>query len=251
MNHTRINHWTQWLESVLTDLRHGIVLLRRDAGVSSLIVGVLALGIGGNAAIFTLLKAAFLDPLPYRDAGRLVTVMENFANWIPSTSEFLEIRARSRTLEQLAFAGHLDMQVSGTGEPVRVFAARVTASFFPLLGVKAARGRTLADEENEPGRTPAIVLTDAFWRSRMGADSRILGRTLRLDGQPAVIVGVLPRDFQFDYPTLRIPERVDIHLCVVPDRPSDAALSQQQRPRHRRARHWPLARGRYRAAGSG
>ena len=99
MNHTRINHWTQWLESVLTDLRHGIVLLRRDAGVSSLIVGVLALGIGGNAAIFTLLKAAFLDPLPYRDAGRLVTVMENFANWIPSTSEFLEIRARSRTLE--------------------------------------------------------------------------------------------------------------------------------------------------------
>ena len=212
MNHTRINHWTQWLESVLTDLRHGMVLLRRDAGVSSLIVAVLALGIGGNAAIFTLLKAAFLDPLPYRDAGRLVTIMEHFSSWTASTSEFLEIRARSRTLEQLAFAEHLDMQVSGTVEPVRVFAARVTASFFPLLGVTAARGRTLAEEENQPGRAPAIVLTDAFWRSRMGADPRVLGRTLRLDGQPAVVVGVLPRGFHFDYPTLRIPERVDIYV---------------------------------------
>ena len=208
----RDRHWTQWLESVLTDLRHGVLLLRRDAGVSALIVLVLALGIGGNASIFTLLKAAFLDPLPYRDAGRLVTIMENFGNWTPSTSEFLEIRARSRTLEQLAFAEHLDMQLSGTGEPVRVFAARVTASFFPLLGVSAARGRTLAEDENQPGRAPAIVLTDTFWRSRMGADPRVLGRALRLDGQSAVVVGVLPRDFQFDYPTLQIPERVDIYV---------------------------------------
>src|SRR5579862_1909749 len=190
------------------DLRHGAVLLRRDAATSALIVLVLALGIGGNAAIFTLLKSAFLDPLPYRDAGRLVTIMENFANWTPSTSEFLEIRARSRTLEQLAFAEHVDMQLSGTGEPVRVFAARVSASFFPLLGVIPARGRTLVDEDNQPRRNPTIVLTDAFWRSRMGADPGVLGRTLRLDGQPALVVGVLPRDFQFDYPTLRIPERV-------------------------------------------
>jgi hypothetical protein len=92
-----------WLESSVRDLRHGVVLLRRDANVSALIVLVLALGIGGNAAIFTLLKAAFLDPLPYRDAGRLVTIMEN-NGWIPSISEFSEIRARNRTLEQMAFA---------------------------------------------------------------------------------------------------------------------------------------------------
>jgi putative ABC transport system permease protein len=203
----------RWLESVLADLRHGVMLLRRDAGVSSLIVLVLALGIGGNAAIFTLLKAAFLDPLPYRDAPRLVTIMENYGNWVPSTSEFLQIRARSRTLEHVAFAEHRDMQVSGTGEPVRVFAARVSASFFPLLGVSASLGRTFLDEENQPGRTPAVVLTDAFWRSRLGGELRVVGRTLRLDGQPAVVVGVLPRDFQFDYPTLRIPERVDIYVA--------------------------------------
>jgi uncharacterized membrane protein YgcG len=123
------------------DLRQSLTLLRRDRGVSGLIVLVLALGIGGTTAIFTLLKAAFLDALPYRDSGRLVTVMEN-TGWIPHVSEFLEIRNRARTLEQLAFAGHLDMQLTGTGEPARVFVARVTTSFFPpgqlLKQVKAA-----------------------------------------------------------------------------------------------------------------
>src|SRR5271169_3370049 len=123
MRHAR---FIGWLGSCLHDLRHGAVLLYRDRGVSALIVLVLALGIGGNSAIFTLLKAAFFDPLPYREAGRLVTIMEN-SGWIPSTSSFQEFRARTRTLEQLAFAEHLDMQVTGPGEPVRVFVARVTA----------------------------------------------------------------------------------------------------------------------------
>src|ERR1700730_1508161 len=95
------------------DLRYGFLLLRRDAGTSALIVLVLALGIGGNAAIFTLLKAAFLDPLPYRDAGRLVTIteMQNHG-WSPSTAEYVEIRARNRSFEQVAFAEHRDMQLS-------------------------------------------------------------------------------------------------------------------------------------------
>jgi predicted permease len=212
-----------WLASSIQDLRHGVVLLRRDAGVSALIVLVLALGIGGNAAIFTLLKAAFLDSLPYRDAGRLITIMEN-NGWIPSVSEFLEIRARSRTLEQIAFAEHLDMQLTGTGEPARLFAARVTASFFPLLGVNASLGRTFLEEENQPGRTPVVIVTDAFWRSRMGADPGAVGRTLRLDGQSAAVVGVLPPGFHFDYPTLRIPERVDIYVSY-PIEPSALLLS--------------------------
>src|SRR5690348_9069727 len=171
------------ISSILQDLLHGFVLLRRDAGVSGLIVLVLALGIGGNAAIFTLLKAAFLDPLPYREASRLVTITEN-TGWIPSVSEFMEIRARSRILHSLAFAEHRDMQLSGTEEAVRIFAARVTASFFPLLGVSAALGRTFLEEENQPGRSPTVVLSDSFWRSRLGADPHAIGRTLRLDGQP-------------------------------------------------------------------
>jgi len=200
----------QWLASSLQDLRHGLVLLRRDPGVSALIVLVLALGIGGNAAVFTLLKAAFLDTLPFHDAGRLVTIIEN-DGWIPTVSEFLEIRRHTRTLEAMAFVEHRDMQLSGTGEPTRIFAARVTASFFPLLGVNASQGRTFLEEENQPGRPPVVILSHAFWRSRMGSDPGVLGRTLRLDGQPAVVVGVLPASFHFDYPTLDAPEPVDLY----------------------------------------
>jgi predicted permease len=207
----REERMVRWLASALEDLRHGLFLLRRDPGVSGVIVLVLALGIGGNAAVFTLLKAAFLDPLPFRDAGRLVTIMEN-NGWIPSVSEFVEIRARTRTLEQVAFAEHLDMQLTGTGEPARVFAGRVTASFFSLLGVNPSLGRTFLEEENQPGRTPAVILSDDFWRSKMGADPGVVGRTLGLDGQPALVVGVLPSGFHFDYPTLRIPEPVDIYV---------------------------------------
>ena len=201
----------EWLASALQDLRHGLVLMRRDPGVSALIVLVLALGIGGNAAVFTLLKAAFLDHLPFRHAARLVTIIEN-DGWIPTVSEFREIRTHTRTLEGMAFAEYRDMQLSGSGEPVRIFAARVTASFFPLLGVNAAQGRTFVEEENQPDRPPVAILTDRFWRSRLGSDARVLGRTLRLDGQPAVVIGVLPPGFHFDYPTLGATEPVDLYV---------------------------------------
>jgi len=112
----------------------------------------------------------------------------------------------------MAFAEHTDMQVSEAGEPVRVFAARVTASFFPLLGVDASRGRTFLEEENQPGRTPAVILTDAFWRTKLGADPAVVGRTLWLGGAPALVVGVLPPGFHFHYPTLHILEAVDIYV---------------------------------------
>ena len=200
----------RWLASSLEDLRHGLFLLRRDPGVSGLIILVLALGIGGNAAVFTLLKAAFLDPLPYRDSSRLVNVVEN-DGLIPTVSEFLEIRKHTHTLEEMAFAQYRDMQLGGTGEPTRVFAARVTASFFPLLGVNPSLGRTFLEEENRPESPPVIILSNAFWRSRMGSDPGVLGRTLRLDGQPAVVVGVLPPDFHFDYPTMGGTEPIDLY----------------------------------------
>src|SRR5712691_2265607 len=112
-----------YLTSSIQDLRHGIVLVRRDAGVSVLIVLLLALGIGGNAAIFTLLKAAFLDPLPYRNAERLVTVIGSVADnripggvnvYNPRVSDFFEIRKRTRVLEEMAFVDHRDFQLTGT-----------------------------------------------------------------------------------------------------------------------------------------
>lgn len=207
----------EWLSSSLQDLRHGALLLRKDPGMSALIVLVLALGIGGNAAMFTLLKAAFLDPLPFRDAGRLLALSDRYDKLNappmgPTIPEYLDIRQRSQVLEEMAFLDHRDFQLTGADEPVRVFAARVTASFFPLLGVQAALGRVFSAEENLPANDRVVVLSDAFWRARMGGDRGALGKILHLNGDPRVIVGVLPPGFSFDYPTLGVPEPVEIYV---------------------------------------
>ena len=216
----RMRREISWPASALQDLRHGAILLWRDASVSSLIVLVLAMGIGGSAAIFTLWKAAFLDPLPYRDAGRLITItaIAGEIGTPPSIPEFLQVRARSHMLKEIALVEYHDMQLAGRDGPARVFAASVTASFFPLLGVNASLGRTFLEEDNEPGRTSAILVTDAFWRARMGADPGAVGRILRLDDKPAVVVGVLPQSLHFDYPTLHIPEPPDIYVAYPVDR---------------------------------
>lgn len=206
-----------WLASSLQDLRHAITLLWRDARLSALIVLVLTLGIGGTSAIFTLLKAAFLDPLPFRDASRLVTIYGRsshfgFDEMWPTIPEFLDIQARSRSFEHMAFLDHRDLQITGSGEPVRVYGARVTASFFPVLGVTAAMGRTFTEDENRPGNTNAVVIADSFWRTRMGGDPAVIGRSLRLNGAPHTVVGVLPAGFSFDYPTLGVPEPAEVYV---------------------------------------
>jgi len=198
-----------------------------------LIVVVLALGIGANAAMFTLMKAAFIDPLPYRDAERLVSISgiasdHRFAGGVnrydPSTYEFREIRSRTHNLEDMAFTDHLDFQLTGTDEPVRVVAARVSASFFTLLGVQPLLGRTFLPEENRPGRTHVVLVSDNFWKSRMAGDRSAVGKTLRLDEEPSIVVGVLPPGFSFDYPTLGSPEPADIYVPF-PIADSSAAAS--------------------------
>jgi len=94
---------------------------------------------------------------------------------------------------------------------VRVYAVRVTASFFPLLGAGAALGRTFSADEKRPGRNHVVIVSDTFWRGRMGADPHAVGKTLRLNGDPSVVVGVLPPGFSFDYPTLGVPEPAEIY----------------------------------------
>ncbi len=219
MRDVRMAHW---LASSIQDFRHGMVLLRRDMGLSALIVLVLALGIGGNAAIFTLLKTAFLDPLPFRDSSRLVTILDRYniagvTDIGPTIPEYLDIRRRSRLLEDAAFLDHRDFQLIGADEPVRVFAARVTSSFFSLLGVSASLGRTFTAKENLPGNTHEVIVSDGFWRGKLGADSNVIGRTLQLNDEPSVVVGVLPRGFAFDYPNLGVPEPVEIYVPFVMD----------------------------------
>lgn len=209
-----------WLAGSLRDMRHGFTVMRREAGQTSLILAVLALGIGGNAAVFSILKAAFLDPLPFPHATRLVTLEDRFPlahvpRVDPTIPEFIDVRDRNRVFEDFAFLDHRDFQLTNGGEPVRVFAARVTASFFSTMGLRPAMGRALLTEENQPGRESEAIVTDSFWRASMAADPHAVGRTLNINGSVFTVVGVLPPHPTFEYPALGVPEPVDIYVPFV------------------------------------
>src|SRR5262245_60864627 len=144
-----------WIESLSADLQHGARLLRRRGGLAALAIATLSLGIGANAAIFTLLNAILLRPLPFDRPDRLVAIIDRFkiaANAVPPTiPEILDLGERNRTLASVAFFDTRDFRITGSDEPARVFTARVSASLFPTLGVRPALGRLFVDADNLQG----------------------------------------------------------------------------------------------------
>jgi putative ABC transport system permease protein len=206
-----------WLESLVQDLRYGLRSLVRDRLATVAVVGMLTLGVGANVAIFTLLNAVWLRPLPYRDANRLVTIEDAFTRLglgqtSPTVPEFLDVRSWNRSFDQMAFLDFRDIQVTGGQEPTRVFGGRVSGSFFHLLGVDAALGRVFTDTDNLPGNEQVVILSDGLWHRAFGADRAVVGRTVMLDGRPHQVVGVLPPAFSFDHAGIGIHEPADIYV---------------------------------------
>src|SRR4051812_1497709 len=179
-------------------------MLRKDPGFSAIAIATLALGIGANTAVFSLVDRVILRPLAYRDAGGLFAVHEavpKFAQIAPlipvNAMHFREWRKNAKSFEDMAMVGGLTLNLTGSGEPERVPAARVSPSLFRMLGVTAQIGRVLLDEEDCPGRDDVVVLSDELWRRRFGGDPGVVGRKIQLNGRAYQVVGVLPRDFQF------------------------------------------------------
>jgi putative ABC transport system permease protein len=177
--------------------------LARDRGVAVIVVLVLALGIGATTAIFSLVNSVVLRPLAYRDPDRLFLIREGVnttrrgAATLPANvRHFLAWRDQTTAFEAMALVDYAAPSLTGFGEPERVDGAKVSAGFFDLLGVRAARGRTFVAGEAEPGRDRVVVVSDAFWR-RLGADPAFVGRRLMIDGEALEVVGVLPPDFRF------------------------------------------------------
>jgi putative ABC transport system permease protein len=209
------------LDSLLSDLRFAVRLLRKSPGFTFVAVTTLALGIGANTAIFSVVDHVLLRPLSYRDAGRLYAVHEvipklvQIAPRVPvNAMHFREWRREIRSFERMALIGGQSMNLIGAGEPERLAAARVSPSLFPMLGIRPQLGRTFADEEDQPGRDAVVVIDDALWKRRFGGDPSIVGRKIVLDGRPYDVVGVLPPDFRF-------PKIADLYAMTVDDaRPS-------------------------------
>jgi putative ABC transport system permease protein len=192
---------TQWLDELRHDTAYALRQLRSAPGFALVAVATLALGIGGNSAIFALVDAVLLRPLPFREANRLVMLWErsdSSPRGLVSPLNFLDWGDRNRSLEQMGgfvprVGGVVMARPDGTTENV----ARqwVTAGFFDVLGVRPIAGRTFTPSDDSQ-RANAVVLSESFWRTRFGGDPSIVGRDLRLDGTAYTVVGVVPRQFQ-------------------------------------------------------
>ena len=186
------------------DLRYGLRMLGKSPGFTAVAVLTLALGIGANTAIFSVVNAVLLRPLPYRNPDRLVRVWEtrpqqNFNRTFVSEGEYLAWR-EARSFENVALLDSLSFNLAGGGEPERVVAARVTADFFSMVGVAPLPGRVFSRDEEEPGRNEVALLSYGLWQRRFGKDPGVVGKTILLDSRRYAVIGVLPRGFMFDQP---------------------------------------------------
>ena len=189
------------MESIFTDIRFAARSLWKRPGFSTIVVLTLALGIGANTAVFSVINAVLLRPLPYREADRVVTLWQNnskagIARNGVSPANFIDWSEQSNSFEALAGIEPSGFSLVGDGEPERLRATLVTSGFFQAAGTDALLGRTLTAEDYQPGKDRVVVLGHGLWQRRFGGDSSIVGRKLILNGQPYVVAGVMPPEFQ-------------------------------------------------------
>jgi putative ABC transport system permease protein len=177
------------------DLRYALRVLGRSPGFTVVAVLALALGIGANTAIFTVVNAVLLRALPFPDAERLVigfAKTRNFPRGSPSWPDFLDWRARNRTFQEMASYRNASFNLTGVNEPARLFGKHVSAPFLKVLGIEPSLGRFFTTEEDQPGAEKVAVLTYSCWQQRFGGDAKVLGRSILIDAAPTTIIGVLP-----------------------------------------------------------
>jgi putative ABC transport system permease protein len=193
------------MESLIQDIRYAARTLRRNAGFTTVAVVALALGIGANTAVFTVVNGVLLRPLPFPEPERLFLV--SFAPQhgpfrmgpALADSDYLQFRQQDQLFERLASFASVNASLTGTGDPVRLTGASVTPEFFRVLRVQPSMGRGFLADEDQPGRDHVVILSGKLWRSRFGANAQILGKTIKLDGENRTVIGVMPAGFAFPY----------------------------------------------------
>lgn len=204
------------MENLFSDARYSIRMLRKNPGFTIVAVIALALGIGANSAIFSVVNTVLLRPLAFKEPAGLVRIWGKIdkagipKNWI-SQPELLDLKEQNQVFEDIAAYESGGANLTGSGEPLRVNMASVNASLFPILGVHARLGRTFLEEEDQPGRDKVVLVGNALWRSRFGADPALVGKTLGLSGTNYTVIGIMPTGFQFpDQDELWVPLAIDL-----------------------------------------
>ncbi|HEY3742914.1 MAG TPA: ABC transporter permease, partial [Bryobacteraceae bacterium] len=197
--------WT-WLTSLASDVRYGFRTLLRQRGFLTAALLTLALGVGANTTIFSVINATILKPLPFPDSDRLVLVWETFGSGpdnenIISAPNFWDYQRQIQSFDAMAIFGSGNgYNLSAPGqEPEQVFGLRVSAGFFPVLKAQPMLGRTFTQDEEVLNRSKEVVLSYGLWKRRYGGDTTIVGRPIKIDGEDFTVLGVMPPDFTWQF----------------------------------------------------
>src|SRR5262245_10498393 len=193
------------MRTLLQDFRYGLRILLKNPGFTAVAVVTLAVGIGANTAIFSVVNAILIRPLSYPDSDRLVMVWNKYPKMgLPkaglSGPDFADRRDQNRVFEQLGVYADANLNLTGGGDPERIQGVRVSAGVFPSLGVPAAIGRLFLSAEDRPGGEPVVIVSDGLWKRRFGADPSLVGRSVTVNGISHTVVGVMPAGFSFPSP---------------------------------------------------
>ena len=208
-----------WLEHLLQDVRYAGRVFANNRGFTLVAVLTLAIGIGANTAVFSVVNAVLVRPLPYEDPEELTVLWTNFGPDLPqnmiSGPEFVEMREFSTLFEDIAVVVSPRINLTGPGEPEPVQVGLVSGSFFRVLGIDPAQGRLIEPADDVPGGF-VVVISDGLWRRRFGGDPGVLGTTINLDNSPTPVVGILPAGFEIYFPDGIIPRDVDVWMPLTP-----------------------------------
>src|SRR6202050_3772896 len=199
------------MRTLIRDLRYGVRTLCKNPSFTAIAILTMALGIGANTAIFSVVNGVLLRPLPFRDPSRLVLIAEksSFPIIFTSYENYLDWRDQSQSFESMEAARGGSITLTGAGEPERLNVRMASAGLFSMLGINAQIGRTFLPEEDRAGGTPVALISYGLWQRRFGGATDIIGKTVNLDLQPYTVVGILPNGFQILQPA-------DVFLPFVP-----------------------------------
>ena len=192
------------MQTLLQDLKYGARMLVKSPGFTAIAILTLALGIGANTAIFSLIDSVLLRPLPYENPGQLVAFSgtnaeSGLTGILVSYTRFQQVQEQSRAIKSLGAYIPFTMSLTGRGEPEVVNASRITGNFFHVLAVSPALGRDFLAAEDQPGGADVTIISDSFWHNHFGGDPSLIGRTLSLDGRSTTVIGILPPSFRFPF----------------------------------------------------
>jgi predicted permease len=220
----------QSLSPLAEDLRYALRMIRKRPGFAAIAVTVLALGIGANAAVFSIVNGLLLRPLPFPQLDRLVEIRSidprrpNVALAV-APADYLDWKQRGSSFQRMsAYAFHDYDLGAGRGNPEWLRGVRVSTDFLATLGVTPALGRDFQSSEDQPGRSQVVLISDSLWRNRFGADPHVVGRIALLDSTPYTVIGVMPAGFEFPFPGMGVWTPLDLIPSERTDRRTHAVL---------------------------